>query len=443
MNKLGNIAVTIAITAFIATNAVLLFGDKSSIPKYVYVHGAERMVAADYSDKLAKESLVVPGNVFTAYVDNDSAVQQWLVQEGDPVSAGQEIATLNSDRAESQRSVWESERNALKDQESELESTKRELEQARRSAKSGSTSKSNRTDNVGAGGTSGSGDSTGSSDKVEVGLNVDVNVDVSQDGAYAHALSAVENALADVQRQLIVVEAQLEQSPTAPALVSPVDGVVAEVHRLGERLAVDIYTNDRQFLTYATGEEWQDIAPDDRVFIQAPGTEGAIEGTVVSVSPVEAPESKWLDAYRALDKEKMNNPLAYYEVRIAATGDVGQLPFANNANAIIHTEEAPGALAVRTDALDGKYKDEALATIIDENGYALKVPVMTPFESKGFSIVTDGLYEGDLVIDAPHIEGFPSPPAVILPMPLEWPSKATWKSTNWQDYVRYTLFGDR
>ncbi|MET3575429.1 efflux RND transporter periplasmic adaptor subunit [Bhargavaea ullalensis] len=437
MNKLGNLAVAIAITAFIATNALLLFGDKSSIPKYVYVHGTERMTTADYSDKLAKESLVVPGDIYTAYVDNDSTVQQWLVKEGDPVSAGQEIATLNSERAESQRSVWESERDALKEQESELNATKSELEQARRSAKSDARSSSNRSDRVD--GTTGTGNSD--SDKVEVGLNVDVNVDVSQDGAYAHAMTAVDNALADVQRQLTVVEAQLAQSPTSPALVSPVDGTISEVHRLGEQLAVEIYTNDRQFLTYAKGEEWQRIAPDDRVFIQAPGTEGAVEGTVVSVSPVEAPDSKWLDAYRKLDKEKVNNPLAYYEVRIATDADVSRLPFANNANAIIHTEEAPSAIAVRSKALEGKYLNEALATIIDQNGYAVKIPVMTPFDWKGYSIVTDGLYEGDLVIDEPRIEGFPSAPAVILPMPLEWPEKATWKSTSWQDYVRYTLFG--
>ena len=438
MNKFWNIAVAITVTAFVATNAVLLFGDKSSIPKYVYVQETERMVAADYADKLAKEALVVPGNVYTAYVDNDSSVQQWLVTEGDPVSAGQEIATLSSERADGQRSVWESERAALKAQESDLNATKRDLEQTRRMAQSDARSSSNRSDRVEGSGSSGTGTDA---DRVEIGLNVDVNVDVSQDGAYAHAIAAVDNALSDVQRQLAVVEAQLARSPDSPALISPVDGTVANVHRLGERLAVDIYTDDRQFLTYATGEEWQKITPDDRVYIQAPGIEGAVAGTVLSVSRVEANGSKWLDAYQKLDREKVNNPLAYYEVRVSTDADVSRLPFANNANAVIQTEEAPASIAVKEDALEGKYLNEALATIIDRNGHAVKVPVMTPFDLEGYSIVTDGLYEGDLVVNKPRIEGYTSPPAVILPMPLQWPSKSTWTATSWQDYVRFTLFG--
>ncbi|EMR07915.1 efflux transporter, RND family, MFP subunit [Bhargavaea cecembensis DSE10] len=430
MNKLGNIAVAVAVTAFIATNLMLLYGQKSLIPKYVYAPETERMVAADYADKLPKEAFVVPDTVYTAYVDGDATVEEWLVKEGEPVTAGQPIAKLDAGRMEGQRSVWQSEQSALEAQERELESTLSQLERERRSAQSGSNSNTN--ERFGNSGTD--------SDSPIVDLSVDVNVDVPQEGAYAHAITAVENQLADIRRQLTVVEAQLEQSGESPSLVSPVEGTVAKVHRQGEQLAVDVYSSERTILTYAAGEEWQDIQQGDRVFIQAPGLDAAIEGSVYSVSEVEAPESKWLDTYRDLDKQDVSNPLAYYEVRILPNEDVGTLPFANNVNAVIYTEEAFDAVAVKTAALSGKYRDEAIATVIDGEGYAVSVPVITPFDWKGQSVITDNLYAGDFVITGPIYDRNVSPPAVILPMPLEWPSKEEWKAHDWRDYMRFVLF---
>ena len=44
-------------------------------------------------------------------------------------------------------------------------------------------------------------------------MNVDVQVDVKQDGSFAQAISAAEQELAEIDRQLTVVEAQLSQRP--------------------------------------------------------------------------------------------------------------------------------------------------------------------------------------------------------------------------------------
>ncbi|MGM9920437.1 MAG: efflux RND transporter periplasmic adaptor subunit [Bhargavaea sp.] len=432
MNKFVNIAVSVAVTAFIATNLMLLYGGKSLIPKDVYAPETERMVAADYAKKMAKEAFVIPDTVYTAYVDNDATVEEWLVQEGEAVTAGQPIAKLDSGRMEGQRSVWQAEQSALEAQERELESTLSQLEQERLSAESGSGSTTNADERFG--------NSSPENDNPIVDLSVDVNVDVPQEGAYAHAIAAVKNQIADIRRQLTVVQAQLEQSGDSPSLVSPVEGTVAKVHRQGQQLAVDLYSSERTILTFAAGEEWQDIQQEDRVFIQAPGLDAAIEGSVYSVSEVEAPESKWLDTYKSLDKRDVSNPLAYYEVRILPNENVVTLPFANNVNAVIYTEEAFDAVAVKSGALSGRYRDEAIATVINGDGYAVDVPVITPFDWKGQSVITDNLYAGDFVITGPIYDRNISPPAIILPMPLEWPSKDEWKAHDWRDYMRYMLF---
>ncbi len=57
MNKVTNIAVAIAISAFLAVNLYLLFSDKSVITKSVYVDRYERMTAKDYQQEACKRKL--------------------------------------------------------------------------------------------------------------------------------------------------------------------------------------------------------------------------------------------------------------------------------------------------------------------------------------------------------------------------------------------------
>ena len=71
MSKLGNIAVAIVISCFIAANAILLFSEKSIIPKTVYVDDYERLTAGSYTEELPKEGLVAPVNSSFVYVAGD------------------------------------------------------------------------------------------------------------------------------------------------------------------------------------------------------------------------------------------------------------------------------------------------------------------------------------------------------------------------------------
>ena len=121
---------------------------------------------------------------------------------------------------------------------------------------------------------------------IEFGLDVDFTVDVTQEGSYAQAIAAAEQQLTDIARQLVVVDAQLGQDSARPALISPVDGVVSNITRLGSTLAVDIYSTQKIVTTYAKDNEWKKIEVNDRVLLQADGIGGAEEGTVLSVSAI-------------------------------------------------------------------------------------------------------------------------------------------------------------
>lgn len=423
-----NIAVAIAISTFLAVNFYLLFSDKSVITKSVHIERYERMTSSDQRKELAKEGFVAPKETYTVYVDNDDSVDSWLVREGDLVAVGDEIAILQTERAEGQRAVWEAELDALQQQTLSVRSMISGLESERGKAQSNSSSTVKRKDSV----------SKNTDSDVEVGLNVDVQVDVKQDGSFAQAIAAAEQDLAEIERQQTVVEAQLAQNPGRPALVSPVDGVISKVTRNGSKLSVDIFSSQKVIVTYAKNDEWQQIESGDVVLIQGDGIENAVEGTVLSVSSAPAgADNRWLNAYKALDDTKVKNPLSYYEVRILTDTAVQPVPYGTNINTVVIVNEAKDAVSVKEKWLHDLYKENAFVWMINDTGRATKVDITTPFTWKTRAVVTKGLHLGDVVVYEPALLKYGYAPRILMSLPTELPSKEQWRAFGWRNYVKY------
>ena len=338
MNRFLNIAIAIAVSSFIATNFYLLFSEKSVISKSLYVGEYEPMIAKDYQEKMPKQTLVAPLEAYTVYIEDEEAVNSWLVTEGDVVTVGQELALLKTDRAQGERELWEAERQALLDQEMDLNSMIRELSSARSNANTNNSSNVNRRDGVA---------ELEGKTTIEIGLDIGFTVDVTQEGSYSQAVSAIEQQLADVSRQLVVVDAQLSQNPSSPALISPTEGVVSNVTRHGTQLSVEINSLQKVLVTYMKDNEWLDVAEGQQVNILGEGIEEEAEGTILSISTVPAQKDDYLHTYKKLDVKEAQNPLAYYEVRILPEEELEEVPFANNAQAVIITDEAFDAVAIK------------------------------------------------------------------------------------------------
>jgi len=425
MNKWISIGLAIAISAFIGTNAILLFSDKSIISKDVYTHHYERVATGNYEEELPKESLVSPLEISTVYVKNEDTIQDWLVKEGDAVTAGQELAALNTSAADEQHAVWESEKEALERQITEINTTISTLESERASA-SGSTD--NTTDNI----------SEDTEDKtLNVGINVDV--DVHPDAAYAQAIAEAEQKLSEVNQKLLVVDAQLAQQGTT-AVLSPVDGVVSKIQDEDGRLAIEIYSTEKVVITYATDEQWQDLQVNDRVRLQADGLTEAVEGVITEISQVPANDSDFLKAYKALDPKEQKNPLAYYEIRIQPNAPIDTLPFGNNANAMVIVNEANEAVSVQSAWLYNRFEDTATTHVINEHGYASKAPVSIAFDSNTRSVLSEGIKPGTVILNEPLLNDYRYAPAIFFPMPMDTPSWTTVKEAGWKFYLRHLIF---
>lgn len=430
LNKWVTIGLSIAIAAFLSANAILLFSEKSIITKTLYVHNYEKEATGSFEDQLPKESLVAPEQITTVYVKDEKTVEGWLVKEGDVVQTGAELAQLNTASADEQRAIWEAEREALERQLTDINSTISSLETDRSQAQSDNSSNANQTDRI-IGGTD--------EQPIEVDINVDVEVDVQQDGAFAHAISQAEQELAEVNRQLVVVDAQLAQKG-ATAIISPVEGVVSDIRDENGQLAVDLYSSQKVIVTYATDEEWQDIQANDRVRIQADGLETSVEGVVLTVSQVPATDSEWLKAYQSLDPKEQANPLAYYEVRVQPNEPIETLPFGNNTNSLILVNEAKDAVSVDSAWLYDRFEQDAIAHIVSTNGFAVKTPVKIAFDWKTRSIISEGISAGSVIVYEPSISDYRYAPAIFFPMPMDLPPMKSVKDASWKFYMKHLIF---
>lgn len=438
MNKYLTIALSIAITSFLAANAILLFSDKSIVPKELYISEYERTYTSSYTERLPKEAVTAPLGATEIFIQDSDAIEQWIINEGDFVEAGTELALLNESESEEQRAIWEAEKDALDGELREVRSALSDLEAAR-SRQSSSTPSSS-------GDTSTSRDTvtTEEGDTVELDVNVSLslatNVEVPQDGSFAAGIAEVEQRIASIESQLAVVEAQLDQNTAKPALISPIEGIVGKIDADSEPMSIEIYSNEKLFTTYVIEEEWLEVNAEDRVFVHVDGIAQAMPGRVLSVSQLPAKNSKWLEAYQALDPVDQANPIAIYEVLIITEEPITEVvPYGKTANASIIINEALDAVALKDDWIFDRYNGAGNVFVLNEAGRAETVPVTIAFDLDGKAILSDGVEAGATVVDNEVLRRFGSAPQAFLPFPSIRPDMEHAKNTYWRKYVGYLL----
>lgn len=430
MNKFLAIGLSIAVTAFLAANAILLFSERSPVPKKLYVHEYERTYTSSYTERLPKEAVTAPLGATEIFIQDSDAIEQWIINEGDYVEAGTELALLNEAESEEQRAIWEAQEAALEEELQEVQSVLRDLETASsRQSRPTAGSTTNR-DTV----------TTAEGDTVELDVNVSVEVEVPQDGSYAAGIAQAEQRIASIETELAVVEAQLDQNTAKPALISPIEGVVGKIDAGSMPMSIEIYSNEKLFMTYVVEEEWLEVSPEDRVFVHVDGLAQAMPATVLSVSQLPAKNSKWLEAYRALDPVDQANPIAIYEVLIITEEPITEaVPYGKTANASIVINEATDAVALNDSWLFDRYDGTGNVFVLNEEGRAESVPVTIAFDLDGKAVLSSGIKGGATVVDDDLLRRFATAPQVFLPFPSVQPDMEHAKTTDWRKYVEYLL----
>ncbi|MER2171487.1 MAG: efflux RND transporter periplasmic adaptor subunit, partial [Psychrobacillus psychrodurans] len=243
MNKWLTIGISIVVSTFIGANAILIYSDKSQISRTFYVSEYNVVHENTYAQELEKEAIVVPTNEVTVTIDVE-AIDDFVVMEGDPVEEGTDLATMRTDSAEDQRLLWETEQQAFMQEQSELHTIISDLESERSRADSSS---------------SGDGQATGGTADEIVDVNVQVDVNVTQDGNFAHGIAEAKQKLAEVERKLQIVDAQLAQDSSQLSLLSPISGTVSTIEERNGKYFIHLYANEKSVITYVKESEWHDI----------------------------------------------------------------------------------------------------------------------------------------------------------------------------------------
>lgn len=418
MNKWLTIGISIVVSTFIGANAILIYSDKSQISRTFYVSEYNVVHENTYAQELEKEAVVVPTNEITVTIDVE-AIGDFVVMEGDTVEEGTDLATLRTDSAEDQRLLWETEQQAFMQEQSELHTIISDLESERSRADSSS---------------SGDGQATGGTADEIVDVNVQVDVNVTQDGNFAHGIAEAKQKLAEVERKLQIVDAQLAQDSSELSLLSPISGTVSTIEERNGKYFIHLYANEKSVITYVKESEWHDIQEGQLVKNYSTHREGVVEGSVLSKTQVPANASKWLTAYEQFE-HKTDEPV--YEVRVQLTEQLESLPFAANLNSVIITNHVENAVQIKSNWLLNRSKKVAEVYTLTGDGKIVRTPVTVPFDLKQHAILSEGLSNGTVVLNADQKT---DDAEVFLPFPIDLPTWNSIKSVSWKDYVKYLTY---
>lgn len=410
MKKWFILLFSLVISLFIAVNSYLVFSEESPVAKTKIVKQSFIAQEEDVRQEIEKPSYLAPREIVTLYVNDEEAIEQWLIQEGDTIQAGDELVLLETERIDGQVDAWVAEQSALQTQRERIEDTVAMLESERSNADSEESLNS-------------------SLSQLEEELNLEFNVKMDQRGSYAQAIAEAERELASIDRQLNMLDYQIDQSYVRPAIISPISGVVARVDRHSDRPTIDIYSETADLVTYVTEEEWEDLMLGNEVLITYDEFEERGEGTLDRLDTIPAQASSTLELFeKAFDDEQMQN---LYEVRVDPLGTVEQQLYGKRYDIALIGQEAVDSVVVPLDYIERETKNEGIVYVLNEEGIPTKQAITIDFILEDEAI-TMSLAEGDVVLrEALDLT------RVALPLKMTWPERQAWKTFGWKNYVKY------
>lgn len=410
MKKWFILLFSLVISLFIAVNSYLVFSEESLVAKTKIVKQSFIAQEEDIRQEIEKPSYLAPREIVTLYVNDEEAIEQWLIQEGDTIQAGDELVLLETERIDGQVDAWVAEQSALQTQRERIEDTVAMLESERSNADSEESLNS-------------------SLSQLEEELNLEFNVKMDQRGSYAQAIAEAERELASIDRQLNMLDYQIDQSYVRPAIISPISGVVARVDRHSDRPTIDIYSETADLVTYVTEEEWEDLMLGNDVLITYDEFEERGEGTLDRLDTIPAQASSTLELFeKAFDDEQMQN---LYEVRVDPLGTVEQQLYGKRYDIALIGQEAVDSVVVPLDYIERETKNEGIVYVLNEEGIPTKQAITIDFILEDEAI-TMSLAEGDVVLrEALDLT------RVALPLKMTWPERQAWKTFGWKNYVKY------
>lgn len=127
MNKWFRLLIILAIILFLTANIVLIDRDKSKVSRINYITDWSQIKKTDIIHSMPVDGVIAQAENHYIMVDGQTAVEEFLVQEGDTVETGTPLFTYKSDKIDQQMAILDAEIESLQAKKSSIQALIDEL----------------------------------------------------------------------------------------------------------------------------------------------------------------------------------------------------------------------------------------------------------------------------------------------------------------------------
>lgn len=368
MNITKKVKVTASILVLLViVNGFLLLKSNDVILKKYSINDVQTAIAKDHEKINTKDAIVT--SLKEHYVAAPvQAVREVLVTKGQTINESTELVTFKPEQAQSEKANLETELAAYTSELSELEAIVSQLENETKD----STPKT-------------STDSTVMGDNENWNVNLSLQFGIEQNTPTAEGVAMIKRSMAETQRQIEILQNQMNQLDENGTLISPIAGIVQDIILEGDSITFRLLSNDKKLVAYVTQKEWQEVEIGQEVDMKFDEdvVEDKLYGTVIEKQQIPAVKSI---AYEEMKKhKKVAADKTVYEVSIEPLDPnvLQEVPLGTIATAKITTKQAEDSFGVREEWLvqyeNQDTKDAKYLYLLGKDGLAHLQPVEEVF----------------------------------------------------------------
>ena len=315
----------------VLVNGYFLFKNNDVILKKYAINNVQTAVAKEHEKIISKDAIVMSMNEH--YVAAPvQAIREVLVTKGQSIDESTELVTFKPEEAAREKSNLETELAAYSSELSELENIVSQLEREAQDATPTTAT-----------------DSTVMGDNESWNVNLSLALGIEQNTPTAEGIAMMQRSIAETERQIEIIQNQINQLDENGTLISPIAGIVKDIILEGDSITFHLLSDDKKLVAYVTQKEWQEIELDQAVEMKFDEvvSEEKLSGTVIEKQQIPAVESI---AYKEMKKhKKIASEETVYEVSMAPFDEstLQKAPIGTLADVFITTKQAANSYAVR------------------------------------------------------------------------------------------------
>ncbi|MEG0258298.1 MAG: HlyD family secretion protein [Lysinibacillus sp.] len=399
----------------ISVNAFYTFKDDSRVNRTYFIDSFQKAHAGRNVERLDKDAIVAPAEIYTVTADA-SSLAAINVKRGQEVLALDALATYKAEEVDEELTKLEAEKSAYEDELSSLEDTLDDIESDYARTKDPKSS-------------------INSKDVAGL-LNIDVELELTQQNSPFTAIAILNRHIAEANRQIEFVDAKIEQIESRKGILNPIDGVIANITEDAGNVTFEIYSQEKSMFAYLSEDEWQQVIEGQEVELEMKHFKGDLAGAVLEKQMIAtAANSIW--ANELAKSAKLPKP-SNYEVVIQQEDALEDIPFSTVGSASIIVNEALDSYKVNSDWVKKKMKKVPSSVyVVGADGKLRLEPIDVEFKTDTSTVFLAPFEKGTVILSNKQ-RNIMAPTFRSMPIQkVEWKQ---FKELSWKRYAKYIVF---